>query len=265
MDLLTLAHALRRRRRLLAASLAVAALATAGTYWRVAPTYQVTATALVLPPSRTGVYQPPAPTPARVGQPTPAVQTTPTAPDKLVNPYLSFDSSTFILARVVTQSLAGDTERRRVAARGGTSAYQVTTSLDEPVVNVVVTDHDPRRAARTLHLLLDDADAELADRQQATGMPREHWAAFTPVVVADTPVNTNQRLKVVAAVGALAVVAAFGLVLTVESVAAARRRRGSGGAEPATVARLPRPDVPATRRRVVHGPGDRDDDERTTG
>jgi hypothetical protein len=228
-DLLIVMQVLWRRRLLMGALFAVAALVVGGVYLKVPPTYQVTATLLVLPPSKGGVVQTP--------------QT------RLTNPYLSFDSSTYILARVLTQSLGGDAERATILARGGTTAYQVATSADEPIVTITVTDHDRARVVATLHTLVDDADTQLAGRQQATGLPRENWAGFTPVVIADAPTTTSQRLKVVGGAAALAAVAALGIVLVVESVSAGRRRRV---AMAASITPLRDED----RRRVVSRPGD---------
>jgi hypothetical protein len=191
----------------------------AGVYFRVPPTYQVSATLLVLPPPLGGVYQAPAP---------PVPTTTPTpvpAPPKLTNPYLAFDTSTFIVARVMADSLSGDAERTVVVARGGTSDYQATTSPAEPTVSLTVTGQDRAREVRTLHLLIADADAQLTARQQATGLPGSYWARLTPLVVADQPSSTGQRLKVAGGAAALALVAALCLVFAVDGISTGRRLR----------------------------------------
>src|SRR5690349_18212408 len=101
MDLLTAWEILVRRRMLLAAALAVAGLFVLGVYVKVPPTYQVSAILLVLKPSKGPVYElPPSPVPGERA-PTPR-------PQQLANPYLTFDSSSFILAGVVTRTLDGD-------------------------------------------------------------------------------------------------------------------------------------------------------------
>lgn len=219
MDLLTAGRVLARRRLMLGLLLVVAAGAVAAVYWEVPTTYQVSATLLVLPPTLGGVYQ--APTPAvPTRQPAP-----PTAPPRLVNPYLSFDTSTFIVARVTTQALGSDAERHRIALGGGSADYQATTSSDEPIISITVTDHDRRREVRTLHSLIGDAGAQLTSRQQATGMPAAYWAQLTPIVVADQPSGTNQKLKVSGGAAALALVAVLAAVFAFDGIATARRLR----------------------------------------
>lgn len=227
MDLLTAFQVLARRKMLLAAMLAVASACVLGLYWKMPHTYQVSATLLVLQPPKGGIYQPP---PSANAKPKP----TPTAlppTDRFVNPYLSFDSSSFILAKVIAQSLNSDAERRMILARGGIANYQVTIPADEPALaipadepalTITVTGHDRTKETKTLDLLIEDASAQLADRQQATGLPKENWAGFITVLTSDTAISTKQRLTVAGAAGALGLFAAFAVVFVIDSISKSR-------------------------------------------
>ncbi len=227
MDLLAAGRVLARRWLLFALMLVLAAAGTVEVYWKVPPTYQVSATLLVLPPVHGDTYLVPPPPqavpPAAIGGPSlPAP--TPT-PIRLQNPYLTVGSTELVLARTLTESLGSDGEHAKILAAGGSHGYSVATSLDQPIVTITVTDHDRARETRTLHALIDAANADIAARQQATGLPPENWAALTPVVVSDKPANTHQNLKVLGAIAALALVAAASVVLVADSMAASRRRR----------------------------------------
>ncbi len=211
MDLLSALRVLVRQWLVLSIALSMVAAAVYVLAERLPPTFQVTATLLVLPPRQGGVYLPP------------DKQT----PGKVLNPYLSFDSSDYVLARLATHVLSSPETRTRLSGMGATGSYQVTTSSEEPIVDIVVTDSDAARTVKTRDALVEIAQAELATRQQASGAPKETWATTTPVVLPQNPTETTASVKVLIAAAALGVVGAVGLAFAAEGMSISRRRRRS--------------------------------------
>jgi capsular polysaccharide biosynthesis protein len=210
MDLLSALRVLGRQWLTLSLALLMVVASVYFLAQKLPPTYQATATILVLPPKQGGVYQPPDKL-----QP----------PGKVVNPYLSFDSSDYVLARLATRVLSSSDTKARLIRMGAGTNYQVTTSSEEPVIDIVVTDSDPLRTVKTRDALVEIVRSELATRQQATGVPMQTWATATPVVMPRDPSETTASVKVLTAAAALGVVAAIGLAFAVESISVGLRRR----------------------------------------
>jgi hypothetical protein len=219
MDLWNVAKVLWRRWLLFMGALSIAALVVAGMAVKVPVTYLSKSTILLLPPIQGGIYQPPAPatTPAK-GQPTP----TPQALPKIVNPYLAFDSTLFVVARIVSQDLVTDETKAELRVQGATAKYEVIPENDFPALTILVTDSDTQRISETISVVSAATVADLADRQKATGVPKGTWAT---AVLSTTPLSatrTNDRAKTLLIVAALGLVAAISMVFVVEGIASRR-------------------------------------------
>jgi hypothetical protein len=189
----------------------------AALFWvqaQIAPTYSATATLIVLTPNAGGVYSGPGPGPS----PTPLV-----AP-RMVNPYLAIDASSYVVARILTQVLSSSDVQAEMKARG-ISAYTVATSGEAPQIQIVVTDASSDRVMTSLYALIKRGEEELASRQKTTGAPAANWSYLAPVVIPKQPVETANKLKIMVGVAALGLVAALSLVLVVDALEAAIRRR----------------------------------------
>jgi capsular polysaccharide biosynthesis protein len=226
MDLVEAAKLVLRQWKVLMVGLVVAGALVGGMAWRVAPTYSATATVLLLPPLAGGAYQPPAPAGAQAA-PAPKLQPAPaTPPPKLYNPYLSFDSSLYVLASIVAADLSSDDFKRQLQNRGATASYQVTVNSNEPAITVVATDPDPRRALDTANAVVNSAQADLVERQRPTGIPEENWVGAAPLQLASHAEPTNTALKVLLVVAGLGLLAAVSLTFVAESLGIGRRAAG---------------------------------------
>lgn len=214
MDVWALLRVFGRHRALLVAGVVTVGAGVLGVQAQMAPTYSATATLIVLTPNAGGAYSGPVPSPS----PTPQV-----AP-RLVNPYLAIDASSYVIARILTQVLSSHDVEAEMKARG-IAAYTVATSGDEPAIQIVVTDQSSARVMTSLSSLIKRSEEELALRQKTTGAPAANWSYLAPVVVQKQPVETANKQKIMAGVGALGLVAALSLVLVVNALEAAIRRR----------------------------------------
>jgi hypothetical protein len=164
---------------------------------KVPTTYSSTMSVLLLPPRSGGTYQAPA-------------KGAPTVSPKLINPYLSFDSSLFVLVKVIAQDLMTQRVKDQIQAAGETARYTATPG-DLPAINVVVTDPDRTKIKATMKAVVAYANADLAQRQHDAGVPQDTWATAT---------SDNIALIAVAGLG---LAAAVSLVFVAESL-----RRGRG-------------------------------------
>lgn len=220
MDLVTAARMIARRWVVLVLALAVVGGVMYGLQVKLKPTYTASATMLLLPPLTGGTSQP---GPAVVDP-----RATPTPGPKVINPYLSFDASLYVLARIITQAMGSDETRAQLKAAGFTASYTVTSSSEEPSITFTATDHDPANTLGTVQHLVVAANASLINRQRSTGTPDNTLATSTVLDLPTRAKETRDKLKVMGIGGAVGVIAAFTLTFIVESLLEGRRRRRQG-------------------------------------
>src|SRR5579859_3795206 len=176
--------------------LAIGLLLSGGVVWAIAyqlpPTYSASATVLLVPPPQGGTWV-----------------DDPKKPAAVANPYLSFSSSIYTFARVVTQNLQSSDAQATLRDEGATAGYQVVTNSDAPSLTVTATSSDPRAALLTMHLLVDAVGKEVASRQRETKAPPQTWVTVSPVSVPDRASETNARSKVLAVVVGLGLMASL--------------------------------------------------------
>ena len=214
MDLVTTSKVLMRHWLLTAVAVVAAIGVSAIVYVKVPTTYLGNALVLLQAPPSGALYHP--------AQPGSSVKPTPPTES---NPYLSVDSSLWVMARVVATDLTGDSVKSQVQDEGLTLNYQVTAQVDVPAIGISVTDHDRNRIVVKLHQLISLVAADMRARQQATGAPADTWATPIASAVPLTIDRTKDKLKMVIAVAVVSLGIAIGLVFVVESIQAGLRRR----------------------------------------
>ena len=219
MDLWIAAKVIGRRWLLLMGGLILVAGVVAGMAIKIPTTYSAKTTLLLLPPVLGGAYQPTvAATPAAKGKPTP----TPEVPPRQINPYLAFDSSLYVLARIVQHDLLTDEKKAELQARGATAKYDVAPESDFPAITVVATNSDTAVIAATIREVNAAAVADVADRQKATGVPPGTWVTVDAGSTPLSATRTNAKNKTLLIVAGLGFIAAISLVFITESIAGRR-------------------------------------------
>jgi hypothetical protein len=211
MDLVSTLGVLARRWYAAVPVLVVALAAAALVPTRVPPTYRSTASVLFVHASTPG----PAPAPA-------------------VNPYLIFDQALVVTAGVVAASLNDATAVEGLRRGGANADFTLIPQVSRsPIIDLVVTDEDAATVLRTTDTVLAAIDSTLKSRQAEAGAPAQTF--IRPVVVSRTVtpmVETANRTRAMAAVGALGIVLSVGTAFLAEA-RAARVRSAPAPSDPA--------------------------------
>lgn len=192
-----------RRWYVVVPGLALTVAAAVGVGTLVPPTYQATGAVLFL------------------------AEPTVTGKDRPTNPYLNFGPPLAATADVVAQLITADPAKAELAAAGGTGKYAVglSSSSPAPMLSVVATDADPGVAVRTMRLVVERVQRQLADIQQQAGAPPGTLITATVITASEKAERLGgSRLRAMAGVGGLGLVASLFAAFLVESLA--RRRTG---------------------------------------
>ena len=212
MDLITTTKVLTRHWLLSALALLAAIAVTAIVYVVVPTTFSGNAIVLLQVPRTGSAYHPQA---GNV-RPSPAIG---------VNPYLSVDSSLWVLSKVIVQDLTGDASKAQLQSDGQKLNYEVTAQSDVPAIGIAVMDSNRSRIVAKLNEIIALATTDLTDRQRATGVPEDTWVTAT---ISNVPLKmdkTKDKLKMIIAVAVVALGAAISLVFITESLQVGSRRR----------------------------------------
>jgi len=224
MDLLTAIRVLVRHRLLTGLALTAALAVVGALYLMVPTTYSGNALVLLQVPRTGGAYQP-----APKSSPNPA-------PPKVYNPYLSVDSSLWVLAHVIADDLTGDRTKAELEGKGHKVRYEVTPQTDIPAIGIAVTDRNRGKVVAALNDIIDIAIADLLDRQQATGVPQDTWVTATTSNVPLKMNKTRDKMMMLIVAASVALGIAVGVVFAVESLQVGARRRRSERLGPETEA-----------------------------
>ena len=215
MDLWNAVKVIGRHWLLLVLALALVAGVGGGLAVNLPPTYSAKATVLLLPPTAGGAYQP-------LPQASPQ---TAVLPPRVYNPYLSFDSSLYVLASVVAQDLTSDDMKKRIKSEGAHAKYEMTANGNEPSVTVIATDQDPRQVLITMDAVVNHVSADLTNRQRPTGIPEQNWVTASPLDLPVSAQETSTKLKIIGGVVGLGLLGAISLDFVAESFGLGLRLR----------------------------------------
>ncbi|MFZ4584620.1 MAG: hypothetical protein ACOYNI_05260 [Acidimicrobiia bacterium] len=151
---------------------------------------------------------------------------------KTANPYQNFNPSLQTTAQVVGNDVSSDAVRNTFAQNELDSQYKIVVPYDPtravllPEVDYTVETSDPRVATRTVQVLSETVAKTLADRQEASGAPRESWIQAVPGPSSAEPVrNSGSRIRTTAIVLMLGIAISLSLAFVAEGLASARRSR----------------------------------------
>lgn len=194
MDLVSVARVARRRWQVVVAGVAATCIAVI-VLLVMPPTYEATSVLVLLAPST----------------PPPATSPTGSVP-AAINPYQAFDSSIAVTAGLMATQLTQPGVVDRLARRGATPDYTVTTDPDSggPTVTITAKDRNADTALRTTRLVSTEFRRQLAASQVAAGAPKGSLISASVVTApthADRLVSGRNR--------ALVAVLAIGLVISI--------------------------------------------------
>jgi hypothetical protein len=181
----------------------VAVVALALVPSRIAPTYRSTASVLLVPP------------------------TSSKAGDQAPNPYLNFNYSLVIAARVVSLSLADPGTIERLRASGAVSKFTVSPPANDiPVVTITVDGANPDQVRLTSSIAIQAMKGLVRTQQQQVGAPAPSLVQAVVVNQSAEPlvVKGNQHRAAAAIIG-LALVLAVVMAFLIEALAQVRDRR----------------------------------------
>jgi hypothetical protein len=188
-----------------------ALLATAGGAFAmiqaVAPAYEAKGAVLMLPPAKMAGAE---------------------ASDEPVqiNPFLDLGGSLYATADVAAQVIMSDAVARELAEDGAVAAYEVMVGQESPTLTVIATGASSEEAIRTVDLVTERVQRELAERQHDAGAPAESLITADVISAPDeAKALLGSKIRAGAGVVALGSTATVSLGFLAESIAVARRRR----------------------------------------
>ena len=209
MDLLTLSRILLRRWYVLAIFIVATGLGVSWTYQNVEPTYQTTASTLLL--------NPPAQTDPETGR---------------SNPYVG---NLGVAGQVVTNVINSPAKRRELRASGATGAFELGVEPTSPIIGVISTGRTAEESTTTTTAVMDMVDEVLADRQRQLNAPRNLYVTTQVVTPPSEPVPLNgSRTRAALALLALGLASSFGAAFAVEGLVRRSAPSGRSGAAPTT-------------------------------
>ena len=194
MDVWSLTRAALRRWYVLLPALLVTALLTAGAGSSIAPEYETTGAALLVPPA---VAEGPA------------------------NPYAA-SSGPEVLRTIVS----GSAVRSKLAAQGLEAGYDLSVTSRTPIFNITVRSDGQQKALGTGAAVVEALRQELINAQAGFGVPPAAMASVQVIDAPDTAAEVGSgAVRVKAVVGLLGVVGSLALAVTFDDLLLLLRKR----------------------------------------
>lgn len=220
MDVWSLTRAALRRWYVLLPALLLTAVLTSSAGSSVAPEFETTGAALMVPPAMAA---------------------------DVVNPYAA-SSGPEVLRTIVN----GSAVRSRLAAQGLESGYELSITSRTPIFNIRARSADRQRALGTGAAVIEALRQELTTAQADFGVPPRAMATVQVIDAPDTVTSVGSgAIRVKAVVGLLGVIGSLALAITFDDLLLLlRRRRQSFGVRRASAAAARSHRRPEERSRV---------------
>lgn len=205
MDFLTAVKVVVRRWYVVLPVMLVSAVITAGVVQNVPPAYQSAGSVLLASPGMAREDGAPA-----------------------INPFANIDYSSSVVAGIVAQLMESKEVRERLVEAGADPDYIVgtPTGSNAPVLGIESTAATAELSVQTVQIVMTGIQQELETRQRDAGGPPHTWIrAIVLTTPTEADVVVSGKIRALAALAALGLVAAVSLAFLVESIGVGRRRR----------------------------------------
>ncbi|MDP8931295.1 MAG: hypothetical protein M3O70_22670 [Actinomycetota bacterium] len=158
-----------------------------------------------------------------------------------VNPYLNNPEKLDATAVIIDRSMSSEEIKRELANLGATADYELTPTEKTPILTVTARGSSRDQVLHTSQLVLERVQGDLVRRQLEAGAPEHTWIRTEILSTPQVSMNTGNKPRVMAAVGALGLGITVMLAFMVESLAAwlPRRLRAATAPTGPTVAGFP--------------------------
>lgn len=208
-------------------TLPIAALALAASFYVIAiqaPTYEASATYILIPP----------PSPPQG-----------TSPSGASNPYSRL-SDPSVLVEVLASQLSSDEFRRSLASRGVRSTYKAQPSAEfgfsAPIMRITATGTTEAEAVNTANAVGRALDRQLTRMQKVRGVNQAYWITTEAVVpAAHATLKASGKLRSIIAIFVLGAILLFMAIALLDVIGDLRRERAQAhsaedGADPGSTA-----------------------------